>query len=210
MADLHWENTYDGGVIGVDEVGRGPLAGPVVACACVVPNKTLPDALLQTITDSKQMNDTSRRRLYLLLRTHTLYAFGVCSVAEIEAMNILNATMTAMNRAIDALIPLCPEPPAHILIDGNRTPPDTALPATPIVKGDSISITIASASILAKVYRDSLMQRYARHYPVYDWHKNAGYGTKAHIEAIKTHGITPHHRLSFNPIRDMLATDSLV
>ena len=94
---------------------------------------------------------------------------------------------------------ICPQKPVHILIDGNRTPKNMPLPATAIIKGDSISTTIASASILAKVYRDSILQQYAQHYPMYDWHKNAGYGTKAHIDAIKTHGITPYHRKFFCP-----------
>ena len=208
MAHVKYEEKYKGLVIGVDEVGRGPLAGPVVACACILPKKSLSCHIMGMITDSKKMTDKKRRLVYPQLQNETLYAFGICSVTEIDTINILNATMTAMNRAVKKLISICPSQPEHVLIDGNRVPQNIPISATPIIKGDNISLSIASASVLAKVYRDTIMQHLSQQYPVYDWHKNAGYGTKSHLNALKTHGVTPHHRRSFAPVRNILADDS--
>lgn len=210
MTTLKYEHSHTGLVIGVDEVGRGPLAGPVVACACVLPDKNLPCDIIPHITDSKKISPAKRIQLYPHLQRHTLYAFGICDVDEIDTLNILNATMCAMTRAITSVMDITPTPAQHVLIDGNRIPHNCPLPATPIVKGDTISVSIACASILAKVYRDTLMQDLAKHYPVYHWQDNAGYGTAQHRRAIQTHGITPHHRKTFSPIKEIIADDSLL
>lgn len=183
-------------VVGIDEVGRGPLAGPVVACACL-----LPDALRSTpeyaqINDSKKLTAKKRERLAVWLRENAIYAIGEASVTEIDAHNILQATFIAMGRAYDAL----PASSYTIKVDGNYTPHTLPQPCEAVIGGDGLVPEIAAASILAKVYRDDLMTRLAQDYTVYGWDKNAGYGTAAHMEGLRVHGVTPHHRLSFAPV----------
>lgn len=203
MPDLSHEiaaGLHDGTIIcGVDEAGRGPLAGPVIAAAAILPAEGLPADLAAQINDSKKLSAARREHLFVPLTRLCRYAVGEADVAEIDAMNILWASMLAMQRAVDRL----PVKPDIALIDGNRCP-HLACPARPIVKGDSISLSIAAASIIAKVMRDRLMTKLAVQYPFYGWDKNAGYGTTQHLAALRAHGATPWHRDSFAPVRELL------
>jgi len=203
MPDFSYELRAGGIVAGVDEVGRGPLAGPVVAAAAILP-LALPAALAEMIDDSKKLSPA--RRSLVLAALHAAgaeIAVGAASVAEIERFNILQASLLAMRRAIARL----PRVPAHVLVDGNRAP-GCAIPCTAIIGGDGISLSIAAASIAAKVLRDGLMTRLALRYPGYGWETNAGYAGAAHRAAIAARGATPHHRMSFgNLLRAMAAGD---
>lgn len=189
-------------ICGVDEVGRGPLAGPVAAAAVILPPGGLPAALAARINDSKALSAKAREALDPGIREHALaWALGVASVEEIDAVNILQASLLAMERAVAGLS----RPPDHALIDGNKVPKRLLCPATAVVKGDALSLSIAAASIIAKVFRDKEMERIAEIFPHYGWARNAGYGTAEHLAALKTHGVTPHHRTSFGPIREILS-----
>ena len=176
-------------VCGVDAAGRGPLAGPVFAAAVILP----PGLENAGLNDSKKLSEKKRDALFDLICEKAL-AYGVASasVEEIDALNILNASLLAMRRAVEGLA----IPPAIALIDGNRAP-QLAIPAVPIVKGDARSISIAAASILAKVSRDRFMSALDRDYPEYQFAKHKGYPTALHYEMIKTHGISPVHRKTF-------------
>ena len=185
-------------ICGVDEVGRGPLAGPVVAAAVILP-PDFPQDILGHIKDSKKMSAAAREKIYEPLITHCSYAIAVADVTEIDTLNILWASLLAMQRAVAGLA----RAPDHALIDGNRTP-KLGCPATPVVKGDDKSFSIAAASIIAKVYRDRLMQRLAQEFPVYGWERNAGYGTGEHLRAVELYGVTKWHRTTFAPIREAL------
>lgn len=177
-------------ICGVDEAGRGPLAGPVCAAAVILPNGLIIDGL----NDSKKLTEKKREALYDVIKDNALaYSIAFSSVEEIEEVNILNATFLAMNRAIDGL----KIKPDFALIDGNKVPKDISVPAMPVVKGDALSYSIAAASVLAKVTRDRFMLELGPRYDVYNFKKHKGYGTKEHIEAIKTHGISDVHRPSF-------------
>ncbi len=180
-------------IAGIDEAGRGPWAGPVVAAALMLPA----DYDCTALNDSKKLTPQKREMLYARLTTQASYGIGMASVAEIDALNILQATYLAMRRALQAL----PQKPAFLLVDGNRLPPDLPAPAKAIIKGDSLSARIAGASIIAKVTRDRLMLALDKDYPAYGWARNKGYGTKAHREGLARVGISPHHRKSFAPIR---------
>ncbi len=183
-------------VCGVDEVGRGPWAGPVVACAVILDPNQIPDGL----NDSKKLTKKRREALFDPIMNSAMVGIGMASVQEIDEINILNATFLAMRRAIDEL----PQQPAHALIDGNKIPPDLPCTAQAIIKGDSISVSIAAASIIAKVTRDRMMVALSQQFPGYGWENNAGYGVKAHQEGLTRLGVTPHHRVSFKPIHKML------
>lgn len=200
MPDFSLEMDAPGQVAGIDEVGRGPLAGPVVAAAVVLDPATFPEDLCPFIKDSKAL--TAKRREQLLERLLPLsrIGLGAASVREIDRINILNATMLAMARAVAAL----KTTPALVLVDGNRAP-NLACPVRTVVRGESVSLSIAAASIVAKVTRDRLMARLAARHPAYGWERNAGYGTAAHRDALFAHGVTPHHRLSFRPIPYILS-----
>jgi ribonuclease HII len=180
-------------VAGVDEVGRGPLAGPVVAAAVILD----PDNLPSGINDSKILSAKKRESAFENIMTMAL-AIGVASVtaAEIDRLNIRQASLIAMTRAVDALA----LKPTHVLVDG-RDRPLLTCPSTPIIKGDSISLSIAAASIIAKVTRDAMMRRLATLYPDYGFETNAGYAAKKHLGALATLGPTPLHRYSFAPVR---------
>lgn len=182
---------------GIDEVGRGCLAGPVVAVAVILP----PDFDLPGLTDSKQLSRRCREVFDEEIRRQALaVGVGSASVEEIDRLNILQATFLAMNRAVEVLA-LRPD---YLLIDGNRFRTEGDIPYETIVRGDGTVASIAAASIVAKVYRDRLMSRLGEAYPQYHWGQNAGYGTAAHRAAILTHGITPYHRRSFAPCRRSL------
>jgi ribonuclease HII len=190
-------------LIGVDEVGRGPLAGPVVACAVHIPPALWQQPWLQELGDSKKLSAAKRQKLYGLITSHCPYALAQSDVAEIDSINILQASLLAMHRAITMLLPQVPKA-GLILIDGNRLPKDLPLPAQSVIKGDAKSAHIAAASIVAKVWRDAHMAELAIQYPCYGWAKNAGYGTKQHLAGLATHGVTPHHRTSFAPVANTL------
>jgi ribonuclease HII len=186
---------------GVDEVGRGPLAGPVVAAAVILsPN----DPLYGQYRDSKKVSERKRQRLYHHIRKSALaYSLAHASVEEIDRLNILHATMLAMRRAVEAL----PQAPSKVLVDGNRCP-DMPVPVSAIIGGDDTVQEIAAASILAKVVRDRLMHRLDHRYPVYQFARHKGYGTKVHMEALKMHGPCPAHRKSFAPVARHIAKSS--
>ena len=186
-------------VIGVDEAGRGPLAGPVVAAACVLgPNP--PTGL----DDSKKLSAKRRAVLEPLIKASCRWALGVVEADEIDRINIFAATMLAMTRAVAALA-LAPD---EVLIDGNMTPAgrhaDWCWPARAIVGGDALEPCISAASILAKEHRDRLMREYAEAHPHYGWHTNMGYGTAEHLAALREHGPTPLHRRSFAPVAQLV------
>lgn len=187
----------DGKIIaGTDEAGRGPLAGPVVAAAVIIP-QDFPQSLAKAINDSKQLSEKKREALFPQLMEHCIYGIAECSAQEIDKINILQASLLAMKRAVLQLStqPVC------VLIDGNKSPAIANMKNIPIVKGDSKSLSIAAASILAKVTRDRLMKQLHEAFPHYGWDHNAGYPTKDHIAALNTHGITAYHRQSFGPVK---------
>lgn len=176
-------------VCGVDEAGRGPLAGPVCAAAVILPEGVIIDG----VNDSKKLSEKKRESLFDVIREQALsYSIAYATIDEIEEINILNATMLAMRRAIDGLDIKAD----YAMIDGNKIPP-IDIDAECIVKGDAKSMSIACASILAKVSRDRLLYKYAEEYPMYGFDKHKGYGTKAHREAILKYGPCPYHRKSF-------------
>ncbi|MDJ0641050.1 MAG: ribonuclease HII [Paracoccaceae bacterium] len=182
-------------IVGVDEVGRGPLAGPVTAAAVVLDPRHIPEGL----DDSKKLSLSAREKLFEEIHATAWVSVAHASVEEIDALNILYASHLAMERAVAGLGPVC-----HALVDGNMIPKGLECPATALVKGDSRSLSIAAASIIAKVTRDRLMVDLAQQFPGYGWEKNAGYPTKTHREALETLGVTPHHRRSFKTVHNML------
>lgn len=182
-----FDQKYAGIIAGVDEAGRGPMSGPVIAAAVIITN----DFFHPEINDSKKITAAKREKLYQIIIENNLYAIGSASVQEIDQINILNATKLAMSRAISALNII----PDTILIDGNMKFDDQRISS--IIKGDQKSLSIAAASIIAKVTRDNIMLQLHEEFPQYEWRQNMGYGTKAHIEAIKEFGLSIHHRQSF-------------
>ncbi|NQU57442.1 MAG: ribonuclease HII [Rhodospirillales bacterium] len=186
-------------VCGVDEAGRGPWAGPVVAGAAILDPETLPDSLRAGLDDSKKLKAGQREILFDLLAKHAITGLGIASVEEIDRINILQATMLAMSRAVENL----DVKPAMVLVDGNRLP-ELPCPGLPIIKGDGRSLSIAAASIVAKVSRDKIMCKLAEKHPGYGWEHNAGYGTQKHQQGLAEFGVTEHHRRSFAPIRRLL------
>jgi ribonuclease HII len=198
MPDFSFEACHPAPVCGVDEAGRGPWAGPVVAAAVVLDIGDIPDGL----NDSKKLSAKRRMTLCAEIKARARWGVGVASVEEIDALNILRANDLAMGRAVAGL------GAAYALIDGNRVPPAFPLPARAIVKGDALSLSIAAASIIAKVTRDAIMAELAREFPGYGWETNAGYGVAAHMAGLKALGVTPHHRRSFKPIHKMLCEEN--
>ena len=177
-------------ICGVDEAGRGPLAGPVCAAAVILPE----GAVIEGLDDSKKLTEKKRERLYdIIKQTAVAYSVAYGTLEEIETVNILEATYLAMNRAIEGLT----VKPDFALIDGNRVPRGIKIPCETVVKGDSKSMSVAAASVLAKVTRDRLMLEYDKKYPEYNFKKHKGYGTKEHTELIKQYGPCEIHRLSF-------------
>ena len=190
-------------VIGVDEAGRGPLAGPVVAAAVV-----LGDASPDGLDDSKKLSAKRRAVLEPAIKATCGWGLGVVEVEEIDRINIFAATMLAMTRAVGALCSAIGRDPDDVLIDGNLTPAgrlaDWRWPARAIVGGDGIEPCISAASILAKEHRDRLMREAALHWPHYGWDRNMGYGTAEHLEALRRHGPSPIHRRSFAPVAQLV------
>ena len=206
MPDWKIEDEHQGFVCGIDEAGRGPWAGPVVAGAVVFLTREVAPELQAQLNDSKKLSAKKREYRYGLLRKeeqagHVLCGIGEASAAEIDEYNILQATFMAMRRALEQL----KQKPNVALIDGNRLPKDFPCASECFVGGDGRSYSIAAASILAKVYRDRLMCDLAKQYPYYGFEKNAGYGTKAHIEGLRQYGVTSQHRRSYRPIKEFLA-----
>lgn len=182
-------------IAGVDEVGRGPLAGPVVAAAVILPA----DFFLAGIDDSKKLPEKKRQEYDAIIRKEALaVSISMIHAPEIDEINIYQATKKAMNTAIASLT----QAPDFLLIDAMKL--NTPFPAESIIKGDAKSISIAAASIVAKTARDELMKEMAKEYPAYGFQQNMGYGTKEHLEAIQTYGVTPFHRKTFSPIKDIL------
>ena len=200
MPDLSIEQTCEGIVAGIDEAGRGPWAGPVVAAAVILPDD-IPETLRYGLNDSKKLKPADREHLFAEIRASADYGIGAASVAEIERDNILAATFTAMRRAVARLDRL----PATALVDGNKLPPDLPCEGRAIVKGDGLSLSIAAASIVAKVVRDRALAALGARYPAYGWERNAGYGTRKHQDGLAVAGVTPHHRRSYAPIAKILA-----
>ena len=198
MPSFEFETRVSGIVAGIDEVGRGPLAGPVVAAAAIIDRARAPASLLKLIDDSKKLSEARREAAYeaMIASGCVGYAIAEASVAEIDRINILQATFLAMRRALAALA----ERPDRVLVDGNKVPPDLGCAGECIVGGDSVSYSIAAASILAKVTRDRQMARLAEQFPGYGWESNRGYGSAAHLRALEQLGPTPHHRMSFAPL----------
>ncbi|WP_417475405.1 ribonuclease HII [Leisingera sp.] len=183
-------------IAGVDEVGRGPLAGPVTAAAVILDAEAIPEGL----NDSKKLSLKRREALEADIFGSAEVAIAHASVEEIDSLNILRASHLAMERAVAALDP----PPDYLLIDGNLIPKGLTQPAEEVVKGDGKSVSIAAASIVAKLARDKVMVDLAQQFPGYGWEKNAGYPSKQHRDALVELGVTPHHRRSFKPVHNIL------
>jgi len=192
MPDFSFEDQHNCIVAGVDEAGRGPWAGPVVAAAVILDQSNYPVGL----NDSKKLSAKKRETLFGPIMDNAIVGIGQASVEEIDSINILQATMLAMQRAVANL----GTEPGHVLIDGNRCP-EMEIPCEAIIKGDGRSFSIAAASIIAKTFRDRIMADLAKTWPDYGWEKNAGYGTALHQQGLNLVGISPHHRKSFKPIR---------
>jgi len=194
--DFRFEAEYAGPVAGVDEAGRAPLAGPVVAAAVILDPARIPDGL----ADSKRLSRRARERLFGTIREQALaFAIAEASVAEIDRLNILQASLLAMRRAVASLDPA----PQACLVDGNQDP-GLERASRCIVKGDARAVSIAAAGILAKVARDRIMAELGERFPAYGWAANAGYSVPAHREALRLVGVSPHHRKSFAPVREIL------
>lgn len=200
MPNLALEEECGGVVCGIDEVGRGPLAGPVVAAAVVLDLAHMPRALRRGIDDSKALSAEARDEYCQAIRRCAVIGIGAASAREIDRINILRASLVAMQRAVRALRIV----PDAALVDGNIAPA-LPCPARAVIGGDAVSLSIAAASIVAKVLRDQIMRELARRYAGYGWESNVGYGTREHCAALMAHGATIHHRRSFAPVRLALA-----
>ena len=199
MPDFSIEHTFSTLVCGIDEAGRGPLAGPVVAAAVILNREVFPEG----INDSKKLRKEQRDALFDAICGQAIaFGIGIAGVEEIDRLNILHAALLAMKRAYTAMNVEC----AVALIDGNFAP-SIACKTTCVIKGDSRSLSIAAASILAKVTRDRMMDELAKEYPLYGFESHAGYGTPKHLTALHTYGATPHHRRSFRPVRIALGIE---
>ncbi|PQA58528.1 ribonuclease HII [Siphonobacter curvatus] len=194
----HWQSIE----AGLDEVGRGCLAGPVVAAAVILPK----DYTNPLLNDSKQLSRLERQKLRVEIEREAVsWKIAEASTEEIDRINIAKASFLAMHRAVEQLT----VQPEHLLVDGNRFVPYPMIPHTCIIKGDSLYASIAAASILAKTYRDELMEQLAWDYPMYGWEQNVGYPTPKHCRALLEYGTTPWHRKTFGPVKNVLKSDEL-
>lgn len=205
MPDFKFEKLYSYPVIGLDEVGRGPLAGPVVSCGCVFKNYNLIENKLYFINDSKKFNYKKRNEIFKLLRNFIkkkllFYKLGIATVEEIDQMNILEATKLSMKRAIDKFN----FKKANLIIDGNFKLNYKNFKENSLINGDQKSISIATASIIAKIHRDRLMSILSKKYKNFKWEKNSGYGTKYHLKILNDCGPTIYHRKSFQPVKSLI------
>jgi ribonuclease HII len=214
VPDFSIESSINGDVYGLDEVGRGPLAGPVVAGCVYIPLEKRTLDFVSSIRDSKTLSEKKLHALDDQIRAHFIWGIGECSPQEIDNINILQASFLAMERAFlnmkEAPSPQWGEgwgegDKITALIDGHILPKSFPCPARAIKKGDSLSISIAAASIIAKVARDKIMSDLAQMHPYYGWERNAGYPTAEHIAALNLHGVTDHHRRSFGPVQEALS-----
>lgn len=196
--DFSLEDQHEGNVCGLDEVGRGPLAGPVVAACVIIPKEKRHLDFIRDIRDSKKLSIKKREDLFQKIIETFPHSISELSPTEIDKLNILQASLEAMRRAYVQLNDI-----NHALVDGNKAP-NLPCPITTVVKGDNKSKSIAAASIIAKVHRDRIMKNLAQEFPEYGWDKNSGYPTAQHREALQNHGITPHHRRSFAPVKNIL------
>lgn len=199
MPDFSVESSLGGLVAGIDEAGRGPWAGPVVAAAVILEPSKMPAELIAGLDDSKKLRKPVREMLYDHIKAGAAHGVGQASVDEIDEINILQATMLAMRRAFENL----PDAPQFAIVDGNRDP-GLGVSTRCLIGGDASSLSIAAASILAKVTRDLIMEGLASEFPGYGWEKNAGYGTKRHQQGLAEYGVTPHHRRTFAPIAKLI------
>ncbi|QCE32548.1 ribonuclease HII [Acetobacteraceae bacterium] len=208
MPDFTLEKASGGLVAGIDEVGRGCLAGPVIAAALVFP-ENVSSAIVDGIDDSKKLTKKKRQFLFdrLSNTSDIIWALGAGSATEIDQYNIRQATHLAMRRALAALTRKLGKKPDFVLVDGNDFP-DLPCEGRAVVKGDCYSLSIAAASIMAKVIRDRAMEKLSSRYPLYGWENNAGYGVKKHLEGLRQSGATRHHRYSFAPVRLLAVSGS--
>ena len=208
MPDFSFEETCSGCVIGFDEAGCGPWAGPLVAGAVLLIREKLPQALVCRIDDSKKLTPLKRERIFNDLMNlegkACFFATGICSASEIDALNVRKAAICAIERASRALKLPLPMTPCLGLVDGTLKP-ELLYPVRSLIRGDSLSLSIAAASIVAKVTRDQIMKDLSVLHPEYGWERNAGYGTVYHQQALARYGVTPHHRKTFAPIARLLA-----
>ena len=205
MPDFSIEKELQSPVIGLDEVGRGPLAGPVISCGCYFKNYTIQEDFYKLIGDSKKLSEKKRKVSFKFLQNLKKegiidYHLGIANVEEIDALNILEATKLSMKRVVDKF----DLKNAHLIIDGNFSLNYKSYKENSIIKGDDKSLSIAAASIIAKVHRDRLMKKLSIRHQHFGWEKNAGYGTKLHIENIYRLGPTRHHRKTFEPIKSLI------
>lgn len=221
LFEMNFDHHFSSPVCGIDEVGRGPLAGPVVTACAFIPEENLDHPVWAHVQDSKKLTRKKRESLFDTIAANCIFGLAEASAEEIDTLNIHHATLLAMGRSFEAMIqfgspPFIPPQAGGrseatggsnmmALIDGKFIPPSLPCPAQAIIKGDSKSLCIAAASILAKVTRDRLMERLHQDFPVYGWERNAGYGTAEHLEAIRQNGITSHHRKSFAPCKNLAA-----
>tara|TARA_B100000700_G_C14627909_1_gene661430 strand:+ start:13 stop:636 length:624 start_codon:yes stop_codon:yes gene_type:complete len=205
VPDFSIEKQFTGPVIGLDEVGRGPLAGPVISCGCYFKNYTTQEDFLNLIGDSKKISEKKRKASFKFLQNLKKediidYHLGIANVEEIDKLNILEATKLSMKRVVDKFN----LQKAQLIIDGNFSLNYKSYKEQSVIKGDDKSLSIAAASIIAKVHRDRLMQKLSIRYQHFGWEKNAGYGTKIHIKNIHRLGPTIHHRKTFEPIKSLI------
>ena len=200
MPDFEFENAHNEKSCGCDEVGRAPLAGPVVAACAYIPKDTYDHPLWQQVNDSKKISKKKREEFTILIKQTAHWGIGAASVEETDQINIVQASFLAMTRAYEMMA----QPTTLALIDGNLTPKSFPCPTQTIIKGDTKSVSIAAASIIAKTHRDNLMADLAKQHPHYGWERNAAYPTREHLDAINQHGITKHHRKSFAPIKNFI------
>ena len=196
------EQSIGGAVIGIDEVGRGPLAGPVVAAAVLFRTLNIPPNVLSLIKDSKKLSPKQRQNAISSLNPFVIVGIGAASTNIIDNINILQSSMLCMQRAAQKIMQSYNV--QHALIDGNKCP-DLPCPASAIVKGDGLSFSIAAASIYAKEMRDLIMTKLSRRYPYFLWQNNSGYGTSEHLHGMNNYGISPHHRKSFKPVSTIIS-----
>lgn len=200
MPDFSLEDEIDGPVCGLDEVGRGPLAGPVVAACAYIPDEVRALPWVADVRDSKKLSEKKLAELYALITQHCVWGIGELSPAQIDEINILQASLKAMEIALEKT----GRTYAQALVDGIHVPKALPCAARAVKKGDNVSTSIAAASIIAKVHRDRIMRDLAQEHPHYGWESNVGYPSKQHLEGIEVHGITAYHRKSFAPVKNYL------
>lgn len=199
MPDFELEDMHDGPVFGLDEVGRGPLAGPVVAACVYIPPEVCALPFIGELKDSKKIAKPKLEVLYGLITQHCEWRVTEILPQEVDEINVLQASLKAMKLSLEDMA----TPPAHALVDGNQLP-RLSCSAQTVVKGDNKSNSIAAASIVAKVTRDRIMKALHVEFPHYGWNSNSGYGAKVHVDGINQHGITQHHRKSYAPVKNFI------